>query len=301
MPREVTFEQPLDPSQFGPEQLRPRALLALAMNGLGRWFATFLVPYSRLLSDHRTGLVFTVAHLRRTPPDLRFRDADWLAVAARVSVSGTAKYLRLEVGFQARSHSEVSAHRQVASFRAHLRVVDIAEDQAMTAVPGVLPDHLLGLLDPSDLYRPDRAALAAASSPPTGVEVFADDHEAIMCRSDCEVADQWSFIEVVELATRARERLYRRGTVPVAIARLAVAEPVGRIDARFDGSLYVFDDCSVTTRVLVEPSHDVVFVHTFTDTAHRRRCATVWETLHPGPDAQRLLKAYAPSPSPDLT
>lgn len=286
MVREITFEHPVDPSQFGPEQIRPRALLALAMSGLSRWFATCLVPYSRLLSEHHTGLVFTHASLRRAAPDLRFRDADWLGVTARVSMSDSAKYLHLAVEFGARRDAGTGGHRPVASFDADLRVVSIEEGHALTALPGMLPDHLLALFEPTEIYEPDRAALTAVSMPPTGAEVLAAGFEVPLVRSDCEVADQWSFIEVAELATRARERLRHLDTTPetiARIARIAAAGPVARLDAVFDASLYVFDVCSVATRVLVQKSGDVVFLHTFTDAAHNRRCATVWELIAPGP------------------
>lgn len=283
MAREVTVETPVDPSQFGPDQIRPRALLAQSIGGLARWFAAHLVPYPRLLNDHATGLVFTTVRLQHTSPGFRFGDADWLEATSRVSVSDSAKYLSLDVDFRARRDTQARADRPVGSFHADLRVVTVVEDKALSAVPGTLPDPLLALFRRDEIYEPDRAALARASTPPDGREIFAGaGYKTTIFRSQCEVADQWSFIEVMEMMTAARERLFL-DSAPEAVGRLAVADPPRHTAATFHRALYVFDTCEIATRVVAAPGDAgfVAFVHTLEDPAHPGPCVTAWEVLAP--------------------
>lgn len=282
MPRTITFETPTNPTQFGPDQIRPRVLLGLAITSLGRWFAAHLVPYSRLLNDYRTGFVFTTVQLDNALPDLRFADADWLAVTSRVTVSNSAKYLQLTVDIHSRLHTQESATRRVASFQADLRVVTIVESQALTGTPGTLPGPLYARFLPEEIYQPDRTAIARAATPPEGKEIFnSNGQETILCRSHCEVADQWSFIEVLELLTTARERLFVQGAVPAAVGHLAVAQPVRNIVGVFHRAMYVFDTCRITTRVVSSPAEDtsLTFTYSLHDPARPGTCVTAWETV----------------------
>ncbi|MDF2747331.1 MAG: putative thioesterase [Propionibacteriaceae bacterium] len=299
MPRAVTFETPTNPTQFGPEQIRPRVLLGLAITSLGRWFAAHLVPYSRLLNDYRTGFVFTTVQLDNALPDLRFVDADWLAITSRVRVSSSAKYLQLTVDIHSRLHTQESATRRVASFQADLRVVTIVETDALTGIPGILPDPLYARFMPEEIYQPDRTAITRAATPPAGKEIFNDDgQDIILCRSHCEVADQWSFIEVLELMTTARERLFLQSTVPAAVGRLAVAQPVRNIVGVFHRSMYVFDTCRTTTRVLACPAEDspLTFVYSLHDPTRPGTCVTAWETVSlPDGDTDLWRNGSAPT------
>lgn len=280
MPRQDAFEAPVDPSQFGPLQMRPRALLALAMSGLARWLAAHVVPYPRLVDEHRTGLVFTLARLDYAHPDLRFADADWLVVTSRVRVSESGTYLALDVDIAARPSPGADPDRPVASFHADLRVVSIVERHALTALPGELAPGLLARFERSEVYRPDRAALARDATPPEGAEVLAPvAFETVLCRSHCEVADQWSFIEVMELATAARERLLLLEEVPDAVGTMAVARPTGSLVAVFHRAMYLFDTCRISTRVLAAPRGGAVVAHAFSDRAREGSCVTAWEIL----------------------
>jgi hypothetical protein len=280
VPREITFETPTDPGQFGPEQMRPRVLVGLSMSVLTRWFAAYLVPYSRLLNDHLIGFVFTTVRLDADLPALRFADADWLLTTGRVTASDSAKYLRLDAEIRARLDTQAVSARRVAAFHADMRVVTVVEDLALTAEPGILPENLFTRFQADEIYQPDRAALAQAAVQPDGKEIFAGAvWEFPLCRSQCEVADQWAFTEIMELLTTARERLFLHDATPPPVARLALGSPVRSTGVIFQRALYVFDTCRITTRVLAGADHhdQVVFLHSIDDPAHAAACATAWE------------------------
>lgn len=279
MPRAVTFEVPADPTQFVAAQVRPRALLELSMQAFARWLAAHVVPYSRLLGEHRIGFVFTTVQLDYALPHLRFTDTDRLEVTGRVAVSDSAKYLRLAVDFQA--PAATAARRPVGSFEANLRVVAVLEDLCLTGVPGILPEHLLARFQPEEVYRPDRAAIAAVATPPAGEPILDEvSYESTLYHSQCEVADQWSFIEVIESLAMARERIFLMDSVAPDLAKLAVRSPVRGVVAVFHRAMFVFDTCRIRTRAISSNGPDeVVFRHTVHDPAHSADCVTAWETL----------------------
>lgn len=152
MPRPASFEVPTDPTLFGPDQLRPRGLLTLAMRGYATWLATHLVPYSRLVREFRCGTVFTTVRLDHLGRPLRFADADQLVVTTRVQLSESAKYLGLDVDIEG-GPAPGGPLSPVARCHADLRVVAILED-ALAAMPSTLPDILSACFQPSEISRP---------------------------------------------------------------------------------------------------------------------------------------------------
>jgi hypothetical protein len=96
-------------------------------------------------------------------------------------------------------------------------------------------------------------------------------------RSHCELADQWSFIEMLELATLARERFFAYdGSSPVA--RDAVRAPVRDVGAVFRRPMFVFDECRVVTSThRAAQNGNVVFLHQMDRSALRRTHLTIWE------------------------
>jgi hypothetical protein len=286
MPRAVTFDVPTDPTQFDPLQIRPRVLLGFSVSALARWFAAHVASYPALLSEHRTAFAFTVVQLDYALPHLRFTDADWLAVTGRLMVADSAKYVRLTVDFHARGGA--TDPRPVASFQTDLRVVTIVEDHGLTALPGLFPENLLAKFLPDEVYRPDRAAIAATATPPTGEQILGEvSRDSTLCRSQCEVADQWSFIEVIEALTAARERLFLLDTAAPTLAKLAVRLPLRGVTAVFHRAMFVFDTVRIRTRAIAGPngSDNLVFLHTVHDPSHEVDCVTAWETLtEPAPE-----------------
>jgi hypothetical protein len=275
---------PTDPSQFGPVQIKPRALLGLAMSGLSAWFDEHLkVSYSHLLTRHRTGFVFTNVHLDYAYPDVRFADAGQLTATAKVTASDSAKYLHLDVDIDALDRTDGEA-RRVAAYRADLRSIEICEDMTMAGDPGLLPAWLCERFQPTEIYSPDRAAIARASTAPAGRPLDAQATTTVtLTRSHCEVADQWSYPELMELLTTAREHFFLDDSIPAEIGRLAVAAPIRSMAAVFQRSMYVFDSCRIITRAYVLPEQQdaVMFGHEVHDPVHPGQCLTAWEILRP--------------------
>ncbi|MGW1198634.1 hypothetical protein ACWD4B_22760 [Streptomyces sp. NPDC002536] len=277
--RDTTFREPLYPTRFSPLQLRPRALFDLAANGLARWFAEHLTPFPHLVHKHRTAVVVRTARLDYTTPDLRFADTPWLDVRARLATDGPGEWLVLTMDYEA-------GGRTAARVRLVLRVLGVAEPGTLSAEPGALPPDLLAGFTAAERLSPHTFREQARTRQPfaLGPELLAPrEWETTLLRSQCEVADQWSFIEMIELATTARERLF---TTPGPTVLPAVRAPIRSLVAFFRRPMFVFDTCRTVTHTHHTPQPGrTVFRH---DIAHadpsRTAAATlrVWELLDAG-------------------
>ncbi|UJB43041.1 hypothetical protein [Streptomyces sp. A1-5] len=272
----IVFREPLYTTQFSPLQLRPRALLDLASNGLARCLAEHLVPISELVHQHDTAIVVRTVHLDYLAPDLRFADASWLGIRAQMTASETGEWLGVTVDYRA-------GHRPAARARLILRVLTVADPDSLAAQPGRLPDYLL-VRFPTDQRRPhdefrDRARIEQPFE--TGPELLVpQEWETTLTRSHCEVADQWSFFEMVELAATARERLFDIPDLPADARHQAVGAPVRRIIASFQRPMFVFDRCRTLTRAhRTSTGNDAVFEHAIHAATGDKPHLRVWELL----------------------
>ncbi|MBP2404618.1 hypothetical protein [Streptomyces syringium] len=277
--RETTFREPLYTTQFSPLQLRPRALLDLAANGFARWLAEHLTPFPHLLHEHRTAVVVRIARIDYAAPDLRFADASWLDVQVRVTTGGSGEWLVLSMDYAA-------GGRVAARVRLVMRVLSVAEPESLAAQPGVLPPALLAEFTgaerlPSDEFR-EQSRIRQPFD--LGAELITpQEWETTLSRSQCEVADQWSFVEMIELATSARERLFTAAdsALPADTVRPAVRAPVRSLVAFFQRPMFVFDACRTITRAHhARQGGGTVFRH---DIGHAGAARTaglrVWELL----------------------
>ncbi|MBT2511863.1 hypothetical protein J7I98_40160 [Streptomyces sp. ISL-98] len=277
--RETTFREPLYTTQFSPLQLRPRALLDLAANGFARWLAEHLTPFPHLLHKHRTAVVVRIARLDYEAPDLRFADASWLDLRARVTTSGSGEWLVLSLDYEAGGHIAARA-------RLVMRVLSVAEPESLAAQPGALPPALLAEFTGDERLPSDEFRKQARVRQPfdLGTDLFApQEWETTLSRSQCEVADQWSFIEMIELATSARERLFAAtdSALPADTVRPAVRAPVRSLVAFFQRPMFVFDACRTVTRAH-HARHDgrTVFRHDIGRAGTARTAGLrVWELL----------------------
>jgi hypothetical protein len=274
MPPAVSFDVPAEPTLFSPLQLRPRAVLGLAISGLSRWLATHLVSYPELLGKHHIGMVAAAVRLDYAQPQLRFDDADWLTMTATLAASTTGTWLRL--------HAELAtAVRPAATVALDLRPVDLSDDpHGMSALPGSLPAHLLSGFAADQRFTADPRATVRAAVPPQTSTALGETscYPVHLYRSHCEVADQWSFIEMAELFTRARERLFLGDPRPADRLRLAVSAPVRTFSALLRRPMYAFDEGTGSVGAFDAPG-GAVFVHSLRRSSARTPNISAWELV----------------------
>lgn len=272
MPRVVTFEVPVDPTLFGPNQLRPRAILGMATSGVGRWLVSHVAPYPALAAEHRTGFVVSSLRLDYADPQLRYDEATWLAATVGLTIDSTGERVRFRISY-------AGDGRPAAELNGELRVLALTGDEGLTALPGALPLDLVARFQADEIH-PFSGRVAV---PPITTDELMEPREytTTLSRSHCEVADQWSFIEMAELMTRAREQIYITTPSPSAAVRLAASAVVRRTSIVLMRPLFVFDECVITTsaaRSSTDPG-EVVFRHVLRRRSETTTCVITWEVV----------------------
>lgn len=260
---------PVDPMLFSPFQMRPRAVLGAAVSGIGRWFAQYAVPYRQILTAYRTATVIGDVRLDYGVPDLRFHDADWLTVHGTLATDHTGRWLRWR-------GTIAGGERVAASIVIDMRVVTLSDGGDFGAVPGTMPPQLLARFDSDDRFTVDRERTA---TPPTSVPLTEPaSNQVTLYRSQCEVADQWSFIEAIELLTQSRDRLLVESTQPTPRLRQALSAPVRTMSVHFHRAMFSFDQATVTTQAF-DASDGLLLVHSLGREGRAEPNLTAWELM----------------------
>jgi acyl-CoA thioesterase FadM len=267
------FEIATDTGQFTPDQLQPSTVVELGFQGWAQWLREFLVPFPELVHSERIGVVVVGLSIRYLHP-YRFSDSDSMTVITRVGDKGGGRLLTLDT-------SIASVPGEVVAAQTLLRVVALGQDESLAAAPGRLPGQLQksgGLAKGSGrIERPVRVIEAELSAE---VPIAAGEHDFVVHRHMCEVADQWSIVHVPSIASAARERLLLASTD--AASANVLGRPLSRIDLELSRPLFLFDEGVVETSVYRDGS---VFVHRIVSGIDRVLHAIVVEVLAADPRA----------------
>src|SRR5580704_6262927 len=153
--RTVRMEFVLDTSAFTPEQIQPRFLLWMAMNGWAQWLKAHAISFRNLLLEHKTGVVVLGGELEYLEP-MRFFDADTLVADCGVSVLKSGGIIQAELTVW------TPEHKKAVAIRASCRPVQIA-DMSLGATAGNLPASVLAA------FQPDEISAAAPVRPVPGL------------------------------------------------------------------------------------------------------------------------------------
>jgi acyl-CoA thioesterase FadM len=254
MPRDVTFEMPADTSMFTPLQLQPRKLLSIGMSGWARWCREHLVPFPALVREHSTSLVVTGLEIEYLDP-LGFFDADLIEfrVTVRARSGGTSLQMSMDCG----AGAQTAVH-----MKALCVPVLIQDAQSLSAIPGRLPGPLLARFQADEMIsqpspRRLRKELRAIAH---GSPACEEKTSFTVHRDLCEVADQWSYIELPGMVAPGREAISLNPPPGLDALRAGVSRPLIRLDAEIRRPFYAFDSGMVVSKAYLLPSR-IAFVH----------------------------------------
>lgn len=184
---------------FSPLQLRLRMLLSHVSSGFSRWASECVTPFPSMVDTYGSAVVVTSVRIDYATPCLGFSDAPWLTVQVGLCVRPSGKSMNVEIDCTADG-------RPVAHVPTTLRVLVVADGDSLSASPGVLHPELRQAFTPAE-------TVATPHPPdpyPGGATVVPQPREwrTFLSRSHAEVANQWSFIEMIEPATQVRDRLF---------------------------------------------------------------------------------------------
>lgn len=255
MGRHVAFEVPTDSGQFTWLQLQPKSLLGLSWNGYARWLREYLVSFPKLIRDEGYGAVILDVDIQYIEP-LTFFEADTLEVDVALRARKRGKRLELTTNFS-------GGGRQAAIVTIVLCPVEIKDQETLTAAPASLSSDLLARFqsDEVDDDGPKRQV-------PELVERIESEGKFLGERKDsfhvhhhyCEVAEQWSFIEVPNIAESLRESLALEQVASEPLFRMCLDQPVKRINVELYQPYFVYENGHVTTQAYGLDS-GIAFLH----------------------------------------
>jgi len=226
MPRHSNYEVVLDTSFFTPTQLQATAVGRLAFQAGTRWMRDHVCSHRTLLSEHQVGLVLWTLQLEYEQP-LRFHDADQIAIDVTARVRGP-RATQLEMAMTIEGPAGVAARTHVTSVPLRL-----GGDEALSGAPQGLPSTLLDAFRDDELERsaylsPVRALLGELAR--EGEQLGRSTTQTRIHRHQCEVADQWYWVETLGFAGAAREELIRQHGDAAPELRRSLVEGLRRVD-----------------------------------------------------------------------
>ncbi|SDJ70214.1 hypothetical protein [Streptomyces indicus] len=274
-PRLVRLSEPGTTTMFSPLQLRPRFVLGQASSGLARWLGQYVTPFPAMVAEYGNAVVVTDLRIDDVPGRPGFTEAASVDVRCGLTLDPAGERMRLTVdcaaGGRPLAHAVLSA-----------RVLSVAEGAGLSAGPGVLHAALRERFTPAETVPVPRPP---DPHPGHGPEVLPEQEwRTFISRSHAEVADQWSYIEMAELATQARERLFTEGLHGELPPHRVIGTPTRTLHAFFRRPMFVYDACVVRTSAHAVPdTGGLCFRHRIGPPGARRAHLTVCEVLEPQP------------------
>ena len=255
MGRQVAFEVPTDSGQFTWLQIQPRSLLTLTWSGYARWLREHLVSFPKLIREEGFGAVILDIDLRYLEP-LTFFDTDTLEATVTLKARRRGTRLELHTNFY-------GAGRHAAAVTIVLCPVEIKDQETLTASPAPLPTRLLERFraDEVDDASPQRQVPGLVKAIETDGQLLGESEDTFYVHHHyCEAAEQWSFIEVPNIAESLREPLALSRVADQPSFRECLDQPLQRLNVELYQPYFVYDSGHVTTRAY-RWTNRLAFVH----------------------------------------
>ena len=255
MARTSSFEVPVDTSFFTPQQLQPRTALALAMQGFAHWTKEHLVSFPRMVREFGVGLVVARLQVDYLAP-LGFFDSDTLEVTTGFRLVNKGTFVEGVATYSGNGAAAVE-------LKGLMRPVLLGEAETLAARPGRFPAAL------QERFLPDEII----SEPPAqSLRVLLRhlmEHEKplvegtypfVVHRHACEVADQWSFIEIPGHVGASRENLIMSQGASFARVRSRLGNPLQSLSLELRRPYFLLDAGAVLTQAFVH-EEQLLFLH----------------------------------------
>jgi len=253
--RTISFEVPVDTSLFTPQQLQPRAALALAMQGFARWAKEYLVSFPRMIREFGVGLV--VARLQVDyRAALGFFDAETLQFTTGFRLVNKGTFIE---GVASCSGGGAPA----VEFKGMMRPVLLGEAETLAARPGRLPTALQERFLPDEIIsEPPAQSLRVLSRHLMEHErpLAEGRYPFVVHRHACEVADQWSFIEIPGHVGASRESLIMSQGASFAGVRPRLSSPLQSLTLELRRPYFLLDEGAVLTQAFLHEGQ-LLFLH----------------------------------------
>ncbi len=256
MPRHTAYDVVLDTSLFTPTQLQTTAVGRLAFQAGTRWLRDHLCSHRVLLAEHRVGLVLWSLQIDYEQP-LRFQDADAVLLDVSACVRGL-QASQLDMAMTITGPAGVAVRAQATSVP-----LQLGGDAALSGSPRGLPPALVAAFHDDEVDRTPRLSSVRAQRGKLdrdGQELGRNTTQWTIYRHQCEVADQWYWVETLGFAGAGREELVRnKGNVAPELRR-GLTERLRRVEVTWLRAGQLWDRLELET-VAYRQGGGVVFCH----------------------------------------
>ncbi|GGQ55231.1 acyl-CoA thioesterase family protein [Couchioplanes azureus] len=239
MPRTVQSEIVYDSSFFTPVQMQPRSVLSIGFANWAKWAARHLASFPQLI--RRFGVSFVVVRIRIDYLEpFRFLDGDRVVASTGVQVDTTGRYLRV-------TSQVTDGDRAIARAESYARCVRLDSDRGFGAETGRIPDALSELFDADEHGAPPPPRILHESLEDLEAKhpaVVTASNPIVMHRGLCEVADQWSFVEIPAQLGAARETLVAQHGRRMPRIRSGLTHPVRGIEIELMRPFFLLDEAT---------------------------------------------------------
>lgn len=242
MVRTHTFAAPVDTSYFTALQIQPRTALALTWNGYARWLKEYLVSFPTLIKDEKCGTVILGIEMDY-PERVGFFDSDALEVEIGLRARRGGSRLALTSSFR-------SAGKVAVRVAINLCPLEIVDPLSLAARPAKLPPHLLAKFnaDEVDEGSPERGLPQWLAMVEKGRLLCERTSGFTIHHHFCEVAEQWSFVEVAAIVEGSREPMALDEGGKHPLLRESLRKPLSRMSTELSAPYFVFEEGRVQTR-----------------------------------------------------
>ncbi|QHB31028.1 hypothetical protein F0T03_01635 [Yersinia canariae] len=258
--RMVNMTYPIHTCVFTALQFHGRELLSLAASSEWLWFEYYLnVSLPTLIQEYQQSMVVTAFEIEYTAPFEFFDANQFTASVTKVRVRQNDNIFEFHYEFSA---NNIVFSRVMICFRLLL----LSGDDALTAVPGKVDEKLLQRFLPEEIDSSNivRAVPKLLNKIETeGLLITESNDLFTLYRHQCEVADQWSFIELPTLASAGRERLIISLDDDPAELRRTMEKPIKSIVAKLSCPFFLFDEGRVRTRAYLLNKQPIFVHHVF--------------------------------------
>ncbi len=255
MARTISFEFPTDTSLFTPQQIQPRAALALTMQGFARWAREYLVSFPRMIREFGVGIVVARLQVDYRAP-LGFFDTDTLRYTTGFRLVNKGAFLE---GTGVCSGGGVSA----VEFKGMMRPVLLGEAETLAARPGRIPPALQERFLPDEIIsEPPAQSLRVLWRQLTeqGKPLAEGSYPFVVHRHACEVADQWSYIEIPAHVGGSRETLIMSKGESFTSVRSRLSGPLKSLSLELRRPYFLLDEGAVLTQAFLHEG-ELLFLH----------------------------------------
>ncbi|AJJ03115.1 hypothetical protein BZ17_1999 [Yersinia pseudotuberculosis IP 32953] len=255
--RTVNTIYPIHTCLFTALQFHGRELLSLGMSNKWLWFENhFNMSFPEFIKKYQQSNVAVAFEIEYIQP-FDFFDAKTFDV----SIS-KVRLRQKDSVFE--FHHEFTANNIIfARVALYWRILMLSGDDALTAHPGPLGKELIQLFLPEEI-DPSRTVRAVSKQlceiEAEGQLITENYSNFTLFRHQCEVADQWSFVELPTLASAGREQLIISLEDDPENLSSTMGIPIKNIVAKLSCPFFLFDEGRVRTRAYLL-NNQPVFVH----------------------------------------